>query len=221
MPIKMRITKEMVRQAAYHEAAHALAIFLAGHSGDIHSIDMRPTSSGLARVWERPHYRAMLLLSIGGMDEAQRRPLRELEVLNNLIGYATDSIRNDPSIDHWQAWNEMGDEHDWYQAEPSNDLARAYEMAATMEHTERRRGRLMYRVWTWARELLREPRVWHAVETLARRLELAKTMRGNRAVEIMAEAWGDYRGHPPITALGPKWRRRFKPPAQPKQATAA
>jgi hypothetical protein len=200
------------RGTSYHEAGHAVVIFLFGTGREIINICMIDDGDSRARVRRKSEFNNVILgmpklpQATATVWEHLRRKALYREIMIILAGPASKSRVQDTTTGDWFL-KLVGDEESW---RDGSDLAKAADISFDMGRNARQTNMMLRRLAKWADELMSIPRVWGTVTALAESLEPDVTMSGEDACRIMREAWGyDDDSYWPIESLGRKWIRRL------------
>ena len=198
---QVSLRPEIRRLSAYHEAGHAVMLWFTGRREDLRSVDMRPKLAGHARVncggvSGQPSF-------IAGLPKGLARAFATRAVMFSLGGPGAENRAGE----NWPDWlGDLWESGDW-ESNPHCDLAQAVQVSKVIERHTGRAERFLFQVAGYVDEAMRIPRVWHAVELLAKRLQTVKSMSVARVDQMIDAAWGgpDW---VPCVSLGRKWRRR-------------
>ena len=216
------------RQTAHHEAAHAVAHFFFGLERLIEYIDMMPdpARNSLGRV----------KTSIGdwaskSMGHSERFIQMRQDCFVSLAGKAAEAKLIEANFigvkvvggQHWLD-NLFASEspavkllttanlHEWLETTIVDSVegkrrASDLEWVVISARSWGEGRNFIERLAKLVDEFVREPRLWHVIESLAAKLcEVEGILMGDEARSIMRNAWGD--NAIPVKVL-PKWKRRF------------
>jgi hypothetical protein len=103
----------------------------------------------------------------------------------------------------------------------NSDYTNAFDVAGAVTSTVRGRYALLGRVARWADDVMSQPRVWRVITTLAKAIPPGGSIRKDRALRVMYDAWGDLSCGVPVLSLGElRWGKRLlgyaPPPSTPE-----
>lgn len=209
------------KETAHHEAGHAVMFWLWWDDGNIHNINMRPTTKRLGAVNSySPISEVWIISTLREKSPVVAKNKAMSGIMKHMAGPAAGSWFN-------------GTGSDWFDVEAeeyfsvqgiefinveNSDMARAVAAAKALHGDAGEISRQAYRflrtVAKWTEDAIFHPKAWPMVEALGARLETQQTMRASTAIQVMEQAAGDGWNHPVrLHALGRTWKRRIVLPA--------
>jgi hypothetical protein len=198
-------------RTAYHEAGHAVMLWLFGM--EFKGISMKPTSTALGQVVHRPAMPRDELISgyLRGQTPGEAEPLASKFVMMLLAGPCAENI----AFDKDPKWNDVFISS--WDKEPSNsDIGYCVRYSRALfecneEHViSKPVEQFIKQMATWTDEAFSNHRVWSVVKALTCVLKKQTSVTYGSALRTIDKSWNESNRGAPYLSLGDEWRKRFQ-----------
>lgn len=202
---KSRTSKDKRLHVAYHEAGHAVALFLLGEI--FHSISLQSDGNSMGRVLYQPFESLVFMKPADPLDppvlarsvDGFTKCCANRDIFITLAGCAAEA----KYLGRAKWFSDFMKYTSSY-----SDITSAYSFAKMVTSSPDEADAFVSRVAKWADKLFTYPCVWQVTTKLAEALPPGGTMMGEQAVQVIGANW-HHQAFPPLTRLGDTWSTRF------------